>query len=246
LFKPKTGPLFLTTSPEHSGQKVTGKDCLLLPLFREVFKDQTLSEHQSLNIRHITVLFTDIVGSTAIYHEFGDIPAFKAVQNHFDILRNAVEAHQGVIVKTIGDAVMAVFHDEADALLAALEALDGFPYNHPDQKFQLTIKLGIHSGSAIAVNLNDRIDYFGTTVNSAARIQGLAGGSELVFSEPVYIRWQETMKSGDWVNYVHQETVQLKGLLSPVTIYRMDVLAWRTHHGSLDSSLNHGNCQTVA
>lgn len=222
--KPESLPNPVKTNPQ---QRVTGKDCLLLPAFREVFKDQTLSEHQSLNIRHITLLFTDIVGSTAIYHEFGDIPAFKAVQNHFEILRGAVERHQGVIVKTIGDAVMAVFHDEAQAVAAAMEALNEFPYNHPDQKFQFDIKLGIHSGSTIAVNLNDQIDYFGTTVNLAARIQGLARGGELVLSEAVFNRWQDVNPALDLAQFVQQESVLVKGLLSAVAIYRINVAALR-------------------
>ncbi|MCF7802395.1 MAG: DUF5939 domain-containing protein [Candidatus Marinimicrobia bacterium] len=58
-----------------SDVRVTGVDCLLSPVFAEVFHDQTLSESESLSIRHITLLFTDIVDSTRIYATHGDIPA---------------------------------------------------------------------------------------------------------------------------------------------------------------------------
>ncbi len=220
-------------SPHPNTVRVTGKDCLLLPLFQKVFKDQTLSEHQSLNIRHMTILFTDIIGSTAIYNEFGDVPAFKAVRNHFRLLRRAVENHHGVIVKTIGDAVMAVFNDDFDAVNSAFAALKLFPYNHPEQIFQLDIKLGIHTGSTIAVNLNEQIDYFGTTVNVAARVQALASGGELVLSEPVFTRLKAHLDAAGYGRYVQKERVLVKGLPRELEIYRIDVQSLRSNPENL-------------
>lgn len=206
-----------------SDVRVTGLDCLLSPAFAEVFRDQTLSESESLSIGHMTLLFTDIVDSTRIYATHGDIPAFKAVRHHFTLLENAVQQNHGVLVKTIGDAVMAVFNNEIHAVQAAFRAIQTFPYNFEEQQFHLDIKLGIHSGSTIAVNLNQQIDYFGTTVNLAARIQGLARAGELVISDKVY------EQAGDFLNIkpYTREQVNLKGLPDLIEIIRLDAHALR-------------------
>ncbi|MEQ9349156.1 MAG: adenylate/guanylate cyclase domain-containing protein, partial [Alphaproteobacteria bacterium] len=89
-------------------------------------------------------------------------------------------------VKTIGDAVMASFHQPADALRAALAIqaeVATFNHAHPDTP--ILIRLGLHAGPCIAVTLNDRLDYFGSTVNLAARLQGESQGGDIVLSAAV-------------------------------------------------------------
>jgi class 3 adenylate cyclase len=78
---------------------------------------------------------------------------------------------------------MAVFHDPARAFAAAakmLEAIDAF--NREAGSDALVLKIGLHRGSTIAVTLNETVDYFGQTVNVAARVQGLAEGQEICFT----------------------------------------------------------------
>jgi class 3 adenylate cyclase len=95
--------------------------------------------------------------------------------------------HNGAIIKTIGDAVMATFLEPADAVAAALSMrneIDTFNGKQADRA--LILKIGIHKGAAIAVTLNERLDYFGQTVNIAARVQQLADAEEIFVSEDVY------------------------------------------------------------
>jgi class 3 adenylate cyclase len=105
--------------------------------------------------------------------------------NHFDIIRAAVTRHEGAIVKTMGDAVMAVFRRPVNALLAMQDAQASLA-QPPAGAEPLALKVGIHQGACIAVNLNDRLDYFGTTVNIAARIAALSTGDEILVSDVVW------------------------------------------------------------
>jgi class 3 adenylate cyclase len=132
----------------------------------------------------MTLLFTDLLGSTRIYREIGDAPAFGCVMNHFDVLRDAVSAQQGAVVKTIGDSVMAVFPRPALALKALAAAQDSLA-SPPAGSRALLLKGGIHYGPCIAVTLNDRLDYFGSSVNLAARLAGLSSGRDMVISDAV-------------------------------------------------------------
>jgi len=129
----------------------------------------------------LAIIFTDLRGSTRLYNQIGDAPAFGLVMNHFDVLRDAIQDEGGAIVKTIGDAVMAVFRRPAPAIRAMLLAQKRLAeMNEP-----LYLKAGIHYGPCIAVTLNDRLDYFGSTVNKAARLEGLSTGGDVVISGAV-------------------------------------------------------------
>ena len=127
-------------------------------------------------------MFTDLKGSTALYDRVGDIVAYDLVREHFRVLGEIVAAEHGAVVKTIGDAVMATFPTPDRALAAAFrmrasvkDIRDG----------DLLIKIGIHEGPCLAVTLNDRLDYFGQTVNIAARVQSLADAKAIFATKPV-------------------------------------------------------------
>jgi class 3 adenylate cyclase len=138
-----------------------------------------------VSVRNMTVLFSDLKGSTRMYSDIGDSTAYARVRDHFDILVAIIQRHRGALVKTIGDAVMAVFLSARDGFEAALDMLEGLaPLNerYPDLP-PLSIKLGIHRGPCLAINANDNLDYFGTTVNLAARVQGASRGDDLVFTQ---------------------------------------------------------------
>jgi class 3 adenylate cyclase len=95
--------------------------------------------------------------------------------------------NNGAIIKTIGDAVMAAFLSPADGVAAGPGMRNEIAhFNRGKQDRELILKIGIHSGAAIAVTLNDRLDYFGQTVNIAARVQGLAEADEIYLSADVY------------------------------------------------------------
>ena len=149
--------------------------------FRDLFSSEVLALGVELGIESLTVLFTDLIGSTALYTMTGDAPAFRIVHDHFTEMRDVIAMHDGAIVKTIGDAVMAVFVEPPNALSAAL-ALPPAVGMVRTPREPLMLRVGFHSGPCIALRANDKLDYFGTTVNLAARIQHAAGGGEVVMS----------------------------------------------------------------
>jgi len=166
---------------------VSGMDCLHVPLFREIFETETLSLRESLSISQVCIMFTDIKGSTELYDRHGDTVAYGLVRDHFDVLFRMVEQNEGVIVKTIGDSVMASFKRPADGVAAAMAIQVAFgEFNRRENlRNEIIVKIGLHSGSTIMVNLNNRLDYFGQTVNMAARIQGTARGGDIVISSEI-------------------------------------------------------------
>jgi class 3 adenylate cyclase len=131
-----------------------------------------------------------------------------------------ISANHGAVVKTIGDAVMAVFTRSADALAAALAIhsdIADFNRNSPEHK--LIVKIGLHEGPALALTLNDKLDYFGSTVNKAARIQNEAGGNETVISEDLYRRLAGEARFA--ALKMEPYTAQLKGIKSEMLLYRI-------------------------
>lgn len=154
---------------------LTAKRMLTNQTFRDVFKADNLNIDQRLKITSLTFLFTDLKGSTALYERVGDLAAFDLVRAHFHALLEIISSEKGAVVKTIGDAVMATFIRPEHAIVAGLRmraAMDAL--NAERGRDDLVVKIGIHEGPCLAVMLNERQDYFGQTVNIAARVQGLS------------------------------------------------------------------------
>ncbi|HVC50955.1 MAG TPA: adenylate/guanylate cyclase domain-containing protein [Stellaceae bacterium] len=171
---------------------LTAKRLLSNQVFRDLYGAETLNPDQRLRITSLTFLFTDLKGSTALYERVGDLAAYDLVRAHFHVLRDIVAGEQGAVVKTIGDAVMATFITPDRAVAAALrmrEAMERLNAEHGSD--DLRLKIGIHEGPCLAVVLNDHQDYFGSTVNIAARVQGLAQDRSIFVSEPV-VRSEQT------------------------------------------------------
>jgi class 3 adenylate cyclase len=166
---------------------LSGKRLLTSQTFRELFRSEVIQASEGIGVREITLLFTDLKGSTALYDRIGDLNAFALVQQHFERLQDVTVRHDGTIIKTIGDAVMAAFLTPRDAVRAAIamrREIAEFNRDKPDR--ELILKIGLHAGAAIAVTLNDRLDYFGQTVNIAARVQSLADSDEIYLSDDVF------------------------------------------------------------
>jgi class 3 adenylate cyclase len=175
---------------------------------------------QGLAIRDIALLFTDIRGSTALYQRIGDLNAFQLVQQHFDLLRETTVRHGGAIVKTIGDAVMAAYPDAARAVGAALEmrgAIERFNAAQPERP--VSLKIGLHHGAAIAVTLNDELDYFGQTVNIASRVQEMADAEEIWITEEVWRYPGVPALLGPYP--AERRTAEFRGIERPMTVVRI-------------------------
>jgi class 3 adenylate cyclase len=110
--------------------------------------------------------------------------AFDLVRLHFGYLRDSISRNSGALVKTIGDAVMASFHDPLDALRAALDMhAQILRFNGEASTDLIGLKVGVHVGTCLAVTLNGRLDYFGQVVNIAARVQALSDANEIYLTD---------------------------------------------------------------
>jgi class 3 adenylate cyclase len=154
--------------------------------FRDLYRSGTFDPEQRFKITSLTILFTDLRGSTALYDRIGDLAAFDLVRSHFGALLEAVAAEGGAVVKTIGDAVMATFATPERALRAAMRMREAMrKINEARDSEDLALNIGLHSGPCLAVMLDDRQDYFGQTVNIASRVQGLADPTAILATKPV-------------------------------------------------------------
>ena len=177
--------LFILERTAWSDDVATAAEVTALQMFRDLFAAEALRSGEQISVGTLTVLFTDLKNSTRLYREIGDATAFGRVMNHFDVLKQVIAEEDGAMVKTIGDAVMAVFRQPAGALRAMLRAQQRLAAP-PDGMDPLRLKAGLHMGPCIAVTLNDRLDYFGSTVNLAARLEGQSTGDDVVISSAIY------------------------------------------------------------
>ena len=178
--------LFILERLAWSDQAATAAEVTALQIFRDLFATEALRPGEQISVGTLTILFTDLKHSTQLYKEIGDATAFGRVMNHFDVLKGIISEEDGALVKTIGDAVMAVFRRPVSALRAMLKAQEVLA-SPPEGVAPLTLKAGIHMGPCIAVTLNDRLDYFGSTVNMAARLEGQSGGNDIIISNALYV-----------------------------------------------------------
>ncbi len=188
--------------------------------FRRLFSKDLLKPSTPLKVGHCAILFSDLTGSTALYTKAGDAAAFRLVDDHFDVLRKAIDAHRGTVVKTMGDAVMASFLEPKACLAAAIACLRGFETfrkTHPNGA-DTGLKLGMFSGPCYVVTANDTIDYFGQTVNCAARVQHLADSGEIVFEESVYDGLADDDRAQ--LELVEKLTAKVKGVEEPLRLVR--------------------------
>lgn len=176
-----TERLFILERTAWTDQAATAADVTALQTFRDLFAGELLRPGEEISVGSLTVLFTDLRDSTRLYRQIGDAVAFSRVLDHFTILRETVAAEDGALVKTIGDAIMAVFRRPVSAVRAILAAQQRLAAGDAP----LHLKAGLHHGPCIAVTLNDRLDYFGSTVNMAARLERFSLGDDLVISTPI-------------------------------------------------------------
>lgn len=165
---------------------VLGTVIASMPEFVDLFATEAPAAGVELTVGHIALLFSDLTGSTALYERVGDARAFAIVEDHFRIMEAAISSKGGAIVKTMGDAVMASFPTAREAIAASLAMIVAHDAKYASMG--LGVKIGVHAGPCLAVRANDRLDYFGTTVNVAARLQAQALASEVVITEGIALQ----------------------------------------------------------
>jgi class 3 adenylate cyclase len=190
--------------------------------FRDLYRSGTFDAEQRFKITNLTILFTDLKGSTALYDRVGDLAAFDLVRSHFGALLDAVAREGGAVVKTIGDAVMATFPTPERALRSAMRMREAMrEINEARGSDDLALNIGLHQGPCLAVMLDDRQDYFGQTVNVASRVQGLADPDAVLATKPVVESSEVARLVADGGYRTTARQLSLRGVSETFDIYEV-------------------------
>ncbi len=173
----------------------------------------------------LTVMFTDIKGFTGLTEEKGEIFSAKVRKTHNSILIPIIEENnEGLIVKHIGDSIMAVFSEPSTAVIRAIkiqQALNKFNKQNSED-INLEVRIGLHMGQ-IAIENDINLDLFGRHVNRASRVEGLADGKQVYMTYPVFDSargWIEQHRAGD-ISWKKHGAYFLKGIKEPIDIYEV-------------------------
>ena len=190
--------------------------------FRDLYRSGTFDPEQRFKITSLTILFTDLRGSTALYDRVGDLAAFDLVRSHFGELIAAVAAEGGAVVKTIGDAVMATFPSPDRALRAAMRMREAMRrINEQRGSEDLALNIGLHEGPCLAVMLDERQDYFGLSVNIAARVQDLAEPSAILATKQIVESAEVARLVGEAGYRTTSRHLSLRGISEALEIYEI-------------------------
>jgi class 3 adenylate cyclase len=162
-----------------------------------------------------TILFTDVEGSTALTQRVGDAKAREVLRTHERIVREALKAHGGSEVKTMGDGFMASFSSATRALECAIAMQSGFAAHNEAAEEPIRVRVGLNAGEPIA----EEEDLFGTAVILAARIAAKAEGGEIVASDVV-----RQLVAGKGFLFADRGETALRGFEEPVRLYEV---RWR-------------------
>ena len=207
---------------QFSSPRLTARRLFACQTFHDLFRAEVFQESQGFGVKDVTILFTDLKSSTQLYQQIGDLNAFALVREHYGVLNKAIVNQHGAVVKTIGDAIMATFNQPVEAVGAGLEMLKELrKLNQTSAHGALILKIGIHRGAAISVTLNERIDYFGQTVNIASRVQNSAGGDEIYLTEEIYTASGVLELLQKYGCKIESIPVQLKGIEQQMKIYKV-------------------------
>jgi class 3 adenylate cyclase len=213
----------IQATPHTRHPALTGKMLLNNQSFRDLFRIHSLAADLRLNVRSLTILFTDLKDSTEMYGRAGDALAYSLVQRHFDLLTRIVRQYSGSIVKTMGDSVMATFSNPQDGVRAALDMvlhMEQLQSLFRQEGYEAGIKIGLNEGAALAVNADERLDYFGQSVNVAARVRGLAEAGEIWLTDTIYDSYEveDILRTQGYQAY--KQSALLKGVSEPTIVYQ--------------------------
>jgi class 3 adenylate cyclase/pSer/pThr/pTyr-binding forkhead associated (FHA) protein len=172
----------------------------------------------------VTVLFVDIVGSTRFYDQYGDVAGLVMVQKCLELLLPPIEQHQGKVIKTIGDAILARFCEAEDAVRCAVEMQRNVAERNRGRasKDELHVRVAINVGLALLTGS----DVFGDVVNVASRIESATEPDEVVISPSVYEKIQHL---ADIPIRKKASGVELKGKFERLDLY---AVGWRPGEGA--------------
>ncbi|MFT4300022.1 MAG: adenylate/guanylate cyclase domain-containing protein [Aeromicrobium sp.] len=162
----------------------------------------------------VTMFFSDIEGSTQLNVSLGDRAFVKVLARHDELMRSAIEAHQGEVVKTQGDGFMVVFRWPTDAIRAALEVQERLAAERGKLRTHgVKVRIGVHRGAVVARDG----DYFGSNVALAARVAAEAHGGEVLVSNDL----REALIDSTEFVFDDVREVELKGFAVPELLWRV-------------------------
>lgn len=137
-------------------------------------------EIKDIFTKPVTLLFTDIVGSTKYFETMGDIEGRYMIETHNKLLFPVITSFKGTIIKTIGDSIMASFSDPVQGVQCAINMQKELKKHNKGKKpgDQISVRMGLHYGEAVF----DNKDLFGDMVNTSARVEARANGEEILIS----------------------------------------------------------------
>jgi class 3 adenylate cyclase len=215
----------LLTQPARSEGRVTVSSLASFPTFRRHFGHEGVATDVRLKARHVALLFTDLASSVAFYRSVGDGAAFSFVKSHVDVLRPVLDQHGGAIVKSTGDGLLCAFDDSSAALACALEMMRRYnAYCAEREGESPAMRIGIHAGPTLIVRTSwAPLDYYGMSVNLAARAEGQGAPGDIV--------WTQAVAQAPGVSEVLEReglvpslsSAQVKGLTEPMDFFRVSV-----------------------
>jgi class 3 adenylate cyclase len=156
------------------------------------------------------IMFTDMVGSTAMTAELGDARAVELLKAHNAIIRRSLEQHGGLEVKHLGDGIMASFDHLPSSVECALKIQKEFASYNENSTPPIHVRIGIHAGDPVA----ESNDLFGSAVQMAARICGVAQADSILVSREV----RDASAGGD-LKFASAGFQVLKGFPEPVQLF---------------------------
>ena len=160
----------------------------------------------------VTILFTDMEGSTALTQRLGDAKARELLRTHERIVREALKAHGGSEVKALGDGFMASFSSATRALECGIAMQRAFAEHNEAAEDLIRVRMGLNAGEPIA----EEADLFGTAVNLAARIAAQAAGGEILVADVV-----RQLMAGKGFLFADRGEQALRGFEDPVRLYQV-------------------------
>lgn len=170
---------------------------------------------------NVTIMFSDIEGSTALNDELGDETWLKVLQAHDKLLSRCFDQHRGHIVKSAGDGYMVVFSTPELGIAAALDVQRALARERVPRALRhhpVRVRIGLHTGRAIERDG----DWFGRNVAMAARVANQAGGGEVLVSTELAARLKEQLGEDLAWELQQTEAVTLKGLPGEHTLWRVE------------------------
>lgn len=168
-------------------------------------------------------MFTDIEGFTDLTEEMGDKLAAELRSQHDKILTDIIQENDsGLVIKYIGDAIMAVFAEPSAAIAKSVQIQNSIArFNLKDNGLPaIKIRIGLHMGQ-VTIEDNVELDIFGRHVNRAARIESLAQGGQILMSYSVFDSAQGWVVAQKNLGYKQHGLYELKGIEGPVQIFEV-------------------------